>query len=593
MLPEYLLGKVQNPAHYIGSEHNIVVKDPGRVEVRFALAYPDGYRVGMSHIGSRILYHIINQRPDAACERVFLPAADARQLMQQAGIKLATLETGTPVAECDILGITLQYELNYTGALAILDLSGLPLRAAQRRAGPLVVGGGPCAFNPEPVVPFFDAFVIGDGEEVVGELIEVYKQAAGRREAVLEGWAELGGVYVPSRHDPGECRITRCVVQDLDAMPFPTAPVVPWAEIVHDRAQLEIARGCTRGCRFCQAGIIYRPVRERRVQTLLQQARQIIASTGYDEISLLALNCADYTQIEQLIDALIAEFADKRVSVGLPSLRTDTFSVQLARSVARVRKSGLTFAPEAGSQRLRDSINKQVQDADLLDAVAAAFEAGWTTIKLYFMVGLPQEREEDVLAIAGLVQQVIEAGRRSMGSRFGRLQVNVSVAGFIPKPHTPFQWCRQLDRQELVARQQLLAARMPRKHVKLDFHEADQTVLEGVLARGGRQLADVIERAYKSGCVGDRWQAEVDPARWREAFSEQGLDLEAVAGRSLSIDEWLPWDHIDCGVDREFLRRELERSTEGKVTPDCREGPCLHCGMQRLVSRCPEVAGDD
>ncbi len=592
VLPERLLGQVQTPARYIGAELNSIAKEADEVAVRFALAYPDLYEVGMSHIGSHILYHVINQRDDAACERVYLPADDAVKLMGQENLKLGTLETGTPVCECDIFGITLQHELNYTSVLALLELSGLPLRAEQRDSSPLVVGGGPCAFNPEPVVPFFDAFVIGDGEEAVGELIDAFKEAGGERDAVLEAWAALRGVYVPALHNPDRCHITRRVLQGLDSASYPTAPVVPWPEIVHDRAQIEIARGCTRGCRFCQAGTIYRPVRERRVETLLEQAREIIANTGYDEISLVSLNCPDHTQIAELVDALNDEFAGKRISVGLPSLRTDTFSVELAEKVSRVRKSGLTLAPEAGTERLRNSINKQVSDADLLEAVTAAFEAGWITIKLYFMIGLPGETEEDVVAIARLVQQVIEVGRRTMERRFGRLRVNVSVAGFIPKPHTPFQWCRQASHEDLLSRQELLAAEMPRKHVRLACHDAHQAIVEGALARGGRELAEVIERAYQLGCVLDSWGDHFRSEAWEQAFTDCGLSLREIAGCSFDTDERLPWDHIDCGVTKNFLLAELRRSGEGEVTPDCREGRCLGCGMQELVAQCPEVAGD-
>jgi radical SAM family uncharacterized protein/radical SAM-linked protein len=584
--------QVRNPAQYIGSEFNAVRKAPATGQVRFALCYPDLYTVGMSHVGSQILYHVLNNHPDACCERAFLPDLDAVTALRSAGGRLCTLESGTPLSDLDVVGITLQHELTYSTVLALLDLGGIALPAAERGdSAPLVLGGGPCAYNPEPLAPFFDAFVIGDGEEAVIELAEALRgHLDAPRQERLKALAQVPGVYVPALHDPALDRITRRVVRDLDTAPHPTRPVVPFVEVVHDRAQVELARGCTRGCRFCQAGVIYRPVRERSPQTVRRLARETIAHTGYDEVSVVSLNCPDYTGIEALLDGLHADLADQRVSIGLPSLRIDTFSVGLAQKVQRVRKSGLTFAPEAGSQRLRDVINKGVTEEDLLEAARAAFAAGWHTLKLYFMIGLPTETDEDLQAIADLVREVARVGRETMGNRAGRMRINVSISTLVPKAFTPFQWEGQIPRAEILRRQGHLRGAIRDRQVSVACHEAEGSVVEAALARGGRQTAQAILNAYRAGAVLDAWGEHFSYLRWERAFADAGMDLETEATRTFDPAQRLPWEHIDAGVSREFLLQERRRALqEAALTADCRNGDCLGCGMRRLTGAdgCP------
>jgi radical SAM family uncharacterized protein/radical SAM-linked protein len=584
--------QVRNPAQYIGSEFNAVHKPPAPGQVRFAMCYPDLYTVGMSHVGSQILYHVLNSHPDACCERAFLPDMDAVAALRDTGGRLCTLESGTPLSDLDVVGITLQHELTYTTVLALLELGGIALLAEERDdSAPLVLGGGPCAYNPEPVAPFFDAFAIGDGEEVILEIARALQGClnAPRRER-LQALAQVAGVYVPAVHDPARDRITRRVVRDLETAPHPARPVVPFVEVVHDRAQVELVRGCTRGCRFSQAGVVYRPVRERSPQTVRRLARETIAHTGYDEISVVSLNCPDYTAIETLLDGLHADLAEQRVSIGLPSLRIDTFSVGLAQKVQRVRKSGLTFAPEAGSQRLRDVINKGVTEEDLLAAARAAFAAGWHTLKLYFMLGLPTETDEDLLAIAELVRAVTRVARDVMGSRAGRLRINVSVSTLVPKAFTPFQWDGQIPRAEILRRQGHLRSAIRDRQVSISCHEAEGSVVEAALARGGRQTGQAILNAFRAGAILDAWSEHFSYLRWERAFADAGLDLEAEATRSFDPAQRLPWEHIDAGVSREFLLSERQRALqEAALTPDCRHGECLGCGMKRLVGAdgCP------
>ncbi|MEA3401137.1 MAG: TIGR03960 family B12-binding radical SAM protein [Armatimonadota bacterium] len=618
MLPEHLLQQVERPARYLGGEWNQVVKPASQVDLRVALCYPDTYEVGMSHAGLRILYEVVNRRQRTAAERVFLPWVDAISLMRDEGLSLASLETGTPLSQFDVVGITLQHELTFTNVLELLDLGGIPVRTRSRQGpDPLVIGGGPCAFNPEPVADFFDALVIGDGEEALDDILDLFLslpdhlrlrpvRSDDAREALLQRLATIEGVYVPSgyrvrrtahdtlvpepRSEVFPDRVTRRVAEDLGEQPWPCQPVVPLTEAVHDRAEIEITRGCTRGCRFCQAGMIYRPVRERHLDQLVEQAERIIATTGYDELSLLSLNCPDYSQIAELIDRLHECLAEDHVSVSMPSLRVDTFSIGLAERLQRVRKSGLTLAPEAGSQRLRDIINKDVTRDDLLSAVEAAFRSGWQRLKLYFMIGLPHETDEDVAAIGDLIDEVLAIARRELSrSGYGRLKINVSVNAFIPKPHTPFQWLGMADLQTLRRRRDLLHERVTNRRVTLSVSDFRSSMLEAALARGDRGLCSVVERAWRAGARFDGWSERFQFDRWQQAFAEHARDLLQEAQRLLPVNAELPWDVIDSGITKQFLRRELERARAGERTPDCRAERCHNCGMTALVPECPPV----
>lgn len=594
------LHQVVTPARYLGLEFNSVSKDPAQVAVRFALCYPDTYEIGMSHLGSQILYAVMNEREDTYCERAFHPWLDAADLMRREGLPLTSLETQTPLAEFDFIGITLQHELNYTSVLSLLDLAGVPLRTADRAPeAPLVIAGGPCAYNPEPVADFFDLFVIGEGEEVIHEVLGLYasgpygrtgQRTAGQRQALLEALAGIEGVYVPSL---GVGRtVHKRIVADLNSIPPPLRPIVPYCGVTHDRAQMEINRGCTRGCRFCQAGMVYRPVRERSVENLLDAAMQIIDNTGFDELSLVSLNCPDYSEILRLVDRLNEQLASRRVSLGLPSLRTDSFSVELAERVQRVRKSGLTFAPEAGSQAMRDVINKNITEDNILDAARAAFSAGWHRLKLYFMIGLPGETDDDVLQIAELTRKILALGREVLGKQSGRLTLGVSVAAFIPKPHTPFQWTQQQPIAEIERRQSLLWQAFGQiRQAKLATHNAKQALVEGLLARGGRELSGLVEDVYRAGAVFESWSDRFDLGLWEQAGAARGLDIASEAVREWSLDEPLPWDHIDCGVSKAFLQDECRRAQRHESTVDCRYGPCSACGVRDLVGVCP-LAGD-
>lgn len=596
---DQILPLVNKPARYINREWNSVHKDHREVEVKFAFAFPDVYEVGMSHLGLKIIYHELNRRQDTVAERVFAPWGDMEALLREKALPLFALESRSPLAGFDIIGFTLQYEMSYTNILNMLDLAGVPLLAAERGADdPLVVGGGPCAFNPEPLAGFFDALVLGEGEEVVHELVDVFKawKRTGRpegRDGLLERLASVPGIYVPSfyRVDylpdgrvgkvtplrPGvPPTVRRRVVKDLDKLDFPTRLVVPFMDVVHDRVMLEVFRGCTRGCRFCQAGMIYRPVRERSPEEILRLAEDSLRHTGYREISLASLSTADYSCIEDTVEKLVDRYGREGVGVSLPSLRVDSFSVRLAEQVQRVRKTGLTFAPEAGSERLRRVINKGVTEDDLLNTVRQAFSTGWEAVKLYFMIGLPTEDYGDLDGIAELVGKVLAAGREARGGK--RVRVTVSASSFVPKPHTPFQWEPQLPVQELRARQDYLRRRLNRPGVVFDWHDSQLSFLEAVFSRGDRRLGAVLLEAWRLGCKFDAWSEEFRFYRWEEAFARTGLDPAFYANRRREPDEVFPWDHLDSGVTREFLEEEYRRALAGEGTPDCRMDYCTMCG---------------
>ncbi len=606
---EALLMKVQKPVRYMGGEYGAAMKDPESVDVRYAFLFPDTYEVGMSHLGMRILYHILNRREDVWCERVFTPWVDMAEEMRKNGIPLFSLESRTPVRKFDLLGITLQYEMSYTNVLESLDLAGIPLRREDRGEGdPFVICGGPCAFNPEPLAPFVDLFAIGDGEEETLATVDAYKawRASGApREEYLRMAAKIPGIYVPSLYDAsynedgtlnsfapkpdgGAPEVVRkALVNDLNAADYPETLIVPYGEIVHNRIMLEIFRGCTRGCRFCQAGMIYRPVRERGRERLMELAEKLVASTGYDEISLMSLSSGDYSCLPELAHEMVEKFARKRVKISLPSQRIDAVLTDTLRETQKVRKTALTLAPEAGTQRLRDVINKGVTEEDLARSVTDAFEQGWSAVKLYFMIGLPTETDEDVLGIAELARLVrrcyfsVPKEKRAPG-----LRITVSASVFVPKPFTPFQWCGQLESGEVIRRQKLLRDELRTiKGVDFKYHAPDVSYIEAVFARGGRRLADVLERAWKLGCRFDGWSDQFRYDLWLRAFEECGVDPDFYALRDFALDEALPWDHLDAGVTKDFLRREWEKAQSGERTRDCRKG-CVGCGMKRYEGAC-------
>jgi radical SAM family uncharacterized protein/radical SAM-linked protein len=594
----------------MGGEIGSIVKTAA--DVRFVLAFPDVYEVGMSHLGFQILYAILNGHDWIGAERVYAPWPDREDAMRISGELLSTLESGMPLARADILGFTLQYELSGTNILNMLELAGIPVLASERgEEYPLVLGGGPCAGNPEPLADFFDAFLFGDGEEAVVEIAEVcrgWKQDKGTKEELLQRLSDVEGVYVPSffavSYDegghvagiaplvPGYEKVRRRIAPDLDQLPYPTAPVVPFLKTVHDRVSMEIARGCTRGCRFCQAGYIYRPVRERSPEIVLKKIDEVLRNTGYEEISLLSLSSADYGCITELLRELMAKYAEERVAISFPSLRVGSLTRELADEVAKVRKTGFTLAPEAGSERLRRVINKGIMEEDLILNARDAFLAGWRVIKLYFMIGLPTETMDDVLGIAELAAQVKRAGK---GTGHGG-DVTVSVGSFVPKPHTPFQWQRQIGREEILEKQRFLRGELRKRKLAFKWHDAHLSFLEGVFARGDRRLSRVLLKARELGCRFDGWGEHHDFRKWEQAFDETGVDPEFYL-RKRDYDEILPWDHMDSGVSGEFLRKEEEKSREELPTGDCREGSCTGCGVcdfSRIKPRVhgPETAGE-
>lgn len=599
-----ILPTVERPGRYAGGEWNSVVKEWEAVELKLALCYPDLYEIGMPNLGLAILYDLVNRRPDMLAERAFTPWPDMAAALRRAGLPLYSLETRHALSAFDVIGFTLPYELNYTNLLEILDLAGLPLHSrARAEAQPLVIAGGSATYNPEPLADFVDLFVIGEGEEVLFELLDLVRELRGQpRGELLRRAAHIPGIYVPSLYHvayslegtvaavtPAEpdvpARVTKRIVACLP--PPVTRPVVPFLEVVHDRGAIEIQRGCTEGCRFCQAGMIYRPVRERRPEEVLDAVAELLRNTGYDEIGLLSLSSSDYSQIEPLLEALVARHTPQHVSFSLPSLRVDAFSVDLANRVQATRKSGLTFAPEAGSERLRAVINKNVTEADLLETAEAAYSQGWNRIKLYFMLGLPTETDEDVAEIARLARAVLATGRRHRG---GRAQVHVSTSTFVPKPHTPFQWLPLVDLAVVERRQRLLRDRLRGRGLQFSWTEPQTTQLEAALGRGDRRLGRVIEAAWHSGAVFDAWAEHFRPQTWQQAFAAAGLTIDHYAGRQRDRDELLPWEHLDVGVEKRFLLAEYERATRGEPTPDCRHG-CHRCGILRAFAAERRAAG--
>lgn len=603
---EHALQKVQKPGRYVGGELNSVVKDPSQVEVRFAFCFPDTYEIGMSHLGIKILYGAMNEIPYFWCERVFAPWVDMEEEMRREDIPLYALESGDPVSDFDFIGFTLQYELSYTNVLNMLELAGIPLRSKDRtELRNIVVGGGPCACNPEPLADFFDIFFLGDGEEVDIEVMELYRQCKkeGKSKlAFLEQAAQIQGVYVPAFYDVtynedgtvkaytpthgAPATVKKRNMMDMDKSYYPKDFVVPLIDVVHNRISEEVLRGCIRGCRFCQAGFLYRPYREKSIETIDRQCRDLCCSTGYDEISLSSLSTSDYSQLNQLIDTLHQWTEGEKVSLSLPSLRVDNFSPELMERINSVRKSGLTFAPEAGSQRMRDVINKNVTEEQLLHTVNVAFTEGWTRIKLYFMIGLPTETIEDVIAIDELGQKVVDAFYQNKEKPRGKgVEVSLSAAAFVPKPFTPFQWEPQ-DTQEMVREKQShLREKLHIKGVTFNYHESDLSYLEACFARGDRRMGQVLLRAYQKGCMLDGWTELFKYDMWREAFAELGIDPAFYAYRRREKDEIMPWDVIDCGVTKEFLWREKEKAEKAQTTKDCRKG-CNGCGLQRFKGVC-------
>lgn len=595
-----ILKTVEKPSRYIGNEYNSVHKDLSGVSLRFGFCFPDVYEIGMSHLGMKILYHLLNNEDDIYCERFFAPWTDMEEKMRQGNIPLFSLETKTPAKDFDILGFTLQYEMSYTNILNMLDLGGIPLYAKDRgEEDPIICAGGPCAVNPEPIADFVDFFMLGEGEEVILEVMNALRKAKKEgltKDEYLKSILNIPGVYVPkfydvTYHEDGTIksftknldsapdRIKKRIIENMDTCFAPDNIIVPFMEIVHDRIMLEIFRGCIRGCRFCQAGMIYRPVRQRSPETLLSLAQRLIDNTGYEEISLSSLSTSDYTKLKPLIDGLLDLTEEKKIGLSLPSLRLDNFSMELMQKVQKVRKSGLTFAPEAGTQRLRDVMNKNITEQDLENAMSLAFSGGYGTVKLYFMMGLPTETEEDVVGISRLADNVVSIYKHTDKEiRNKNLRVTVSVSCFVPKPFTPFQWFGQNTKEEFTKKQMLLKDTIKNRYVSYNWHDASLSILEGVFARGDRRLSRVLYEAHRLGAKFDSWHELFRPGAWDEAFKNAGLDPSFYNERERSYDEILPWDHIDVGVSKEFLMRENEKAKRGEVTKNCREA-CSGCGI--------------
>lgn len=594
---EKLLKRVEKPARYTGGEFNSVIKNPAEADVRFAFAFPDTYEIGMSYMGLQILYNILNMQDYVYCERVFAPAMDMEKLMREENVPLFSIETKTPIKEFDILGFTLQYEMSYTNILNMLNLAGIPMMSADRDDSyPLLVAGGPCAFNPEPLADFFDLFLIGDGEEVLPAITDLYRKCDSKKE-FLKKACQMTGVYVPSFYDVkynedgtvaayiknyenAPEKVGKCLIDDIEPLPFPTKNIVPFIDVVHDRASVESFRGCTRGCRFCQAGMIYRPVRERKPETILALAEEQLKNTGHEELSLLSLSTSDHSCFEPLALELVKKCAEKHVNLSLPSLRLDSFSFNVLNEIQKYKKSGLTFAPEAGTQRLRNVINKSITEEDIYGAVRKAIELGWKQIKLYFMIGLPTETYKDLDGIAEIAKNILDINYEINGRKGGRFNVTVSVSNFVPKPHTPFQWFGQNTYEEFIEKHKYLSEKLRMKNVTFHYHDSPISVLEAVFARGDRKTGKLLVQAYENGCVFDSWSEFFNMEGWEKAFAQTGISKEFYATRHRNYDEVMPWDIIDSYISKDFLISENEKSV---ITRDCRSG-CVGCGINRKTT---------
>ena len=602
-LSDEILLTIEKPARYIGNEVNMVVKDTNQVDIRFCMCFPDVYEVGMSHLGIQILYDMLNQREDTYCERVYSPWVDLDKIMREKNIPLFALESQDPIKDFDFLGITLQYEMCYTNILQILDLSGIPLYAKDRTEDdPIVIGGGPCSYNPEPIADFFDFFYIGEGETVYNQVLDVYKEnkaKGGSRRDFLEKAAEIDGIYVPMFYDVSykedgtiasmtpnnphaKEKVLKQVEMNLSDTYYPKKPLVPYIKAIQDRVVLEIQRGCIRGCRFCQAGMLYRPIRGREVSYLKELAREMIRSTGHEEISLSSLSSSDYSDLQELVYFLIEEFKTQGVNISLPSLRIDAFALDVMSKVQDIKKSSLTFAPEAGSQRLRDVINKGLDEEVILKGAMDAFISGWNKVKLYFMLGLPTETDEDIEGIAILSDKIARQYYTiPKEERNGKVAITTSTSFFVPKPFTPFQWSPMATTEEIVRKRRVLSAKLREqlnnKSIRYNWHDGDVTLLEGIFARGDRRIASSIYDAYKEGCIFDAWSEYFKNDIWMKVFEKNGVDIPFYTSRERSEDEIFPWDFIDIGVTKKFLWKELERAKGESITPNCRMS-CSGCG---------------